>query len=404
MSRRTSLRIKEIKTPEDAKRVLKKLGVHQKGVSIMAPKAVFKCLEVKDLTPVEATFLKQGILSKGGDCALPMQTFTNQKGKVDAILMGTHYQLRELSSRLRDQPWQLKELPGMIDSVIKGYESKGYVLLKNDRKMMLGKRTRIMGIVNVTPDSFSDGGQFFGTKEAVSQGILLAKQGADILDIGGESTRPFSNPVSIDEELSRVIPVIKGICKKVKVPVSIDSYHPEVAEKAIRAGASIVNDINGLREKGMAELCARKKVPVVIMHMKGTPKTMQKEPVYKDCVGEVYDFLAQRAQVALDAGVKPERIVIDPGIGFGKRVEDNLVLLKKLGEFRSMGFPLLLGTSRKSFMGAISGTEVDSRLYGSLGSVAASVVNGADIVRVHDVKETRQTLQIVDAVRNVKEV
>jgi dihydropteroate synthase len=402
--KRTVVRVREIKRPEEAERAFKKLGVHSKGVSIMTPKAVFKCLEIKGLTPVEAGFLKQGILSKGGECALPMQTFkTNSKGQVDAILMGTHYQLRNLLQRLKDQPWGLKDLPGMINDAVKNYEARGYVLLKTGKKMTLGKRTRIMGVINVTPDSFSDEGKFFGTEEALKQGVMLAKQGADILDVGGESTRPFSDPVTIDEELKRVIPVIRKLSKKVKVPISIDSYHTEVVQKALKAGASIVNDVNGLRTKGMAELVARAKVPIVIMHMKGTPKTMQKKPRYSDCIGEIYDFLTEKTQAALDAGVKPERIIIDPGIGFGKRVEDNLVIIKRLGEFRSMGYPVLLGASRKSFIGALTGQEVDQRLHGSLGSVAAGVMNGADIVRVHDVLETKRTIEMVDHIRNVKE-
>jgi dihydropteroate synthase len=402
--KKTVVRVREIKGPEEAKRAFKKLGVHSKGVSIMTPKAVFKCLEIKGLTPVEAGFLKQGILSKGGECALPMKTFkTKSEGQVDAIMMGTHYQFRDLSQRLKDQPWGLKDLPGMINDAIKSYEAKGFVLLKSGKKMTLGKRTRIMGVINVTPDSFSDGGRFLGTEDAVKQGAILVKHGADILDVGGESTRPFSNPVSIDEELKRVIPVIKKLSKKVKVPISIDSYHTEVVQKALGAGASMVNDINGLRTKGMAELVAKAKVPIIIMHMKGTPKTMQKKPRYSDCIGEIYDFLSGMVQVALAAGVRPERIIIDPGIGFGKRVEDNLVIIKRLGEFRSMGFPVLLGPSRKSFIGTLTGLDVDQRLYGSLGSVAAGVINGADIVRVHDVLETKRTIEMLDHIRNVKE-
>jgi len=399
----TTVKIREMKSPEDAKQALKKLGVHPKGISIMAPKAIFKCMEIRGLTPVEAGFLKQGILSKGGECALPMQTFKSSRGQVDAILMGTHYQLKELSRRLKDQPWGLKELPDMINNAITGFEAKGYVLLKSGKKMTLGKRTRIMGVVNVTPDSFSDGGKFFKVEEAVAQGVLLARQGADLLDVGGESTRPGSDPVTRDQELKRVIPVIRQLSKKVRTPISVDTYHPEVAQKALKAGATIINDINGLRTKGMAELAAKAKVPIIIMHMKGTPKTMQKKPVYDDCVGEIYDFLSKRAQVALDAGVKPERIIIDPGIGFGKRVEDNLVIIKRLGEFRSLGFPLLLGISRKSFIGALTGLDVDDRLPGSLGSVAAGVMNGADIVRVHDVLETKRTIEMIDKIRNVKE-
>ena len=402
MGRIKCLRIRQLRTLHEARRALKKMGAHWQGVNIMAPKAIFKCIEIKGLTPLEATFLKQGILSKGGECALPMETFKGEATEVTALLMGTHYQLAEVCKKLRRQPFALKKIPQELDRALKGFSGSGHLLLKNGKKMQMGKKTRIMGIVNVTPDSFSDGGKFYDTKLAIEQGLLQVHQGADIIDIGGESTRPFAEPVSIDQEIARVIPVIKGIAGKVKIPISIDTYRPEVAKKAIRAGVTIVNDVFGLRSEGLAHVCAREKVPVVIMHMQGEPRNMQKDPKYADVVGEVFEFLKERSEVALEAGIRPERIVIDPGIGFGKTMQHNLLLMKNLAELRSLGYPVLLGPSRKSFIGHITKLPVDQRLNGTLGAVCACALNGADIIRVHDVLEARQALDIVDAIKGVK--
>ena len=402
MGRIKGLRIRQLRTQHEAEQALTKLGAHWQGVNIMAPKALFKCIEIRGLTPLEATFLKQGILSKGGECALPMETFRGEAKEVDAILMGTHYQLFELCKRLRKQPFALKRIPEELRRALKGFEGNCSLLLKSGKKLKFGKRTRIMGVVNVTPDSFSDGGRFFDPETAIEHGLLLASQGADVLDIGGESTRPFAQPVTIDQELSRVIPVIKGLASKVKVPISIDTYHPEVAKKAIKAGATIVNDVFGLRSKGMAQLCAKEKVPVVIMHMQGEPRNMQQDPSYVDVVGEVYDFLSAQSEAAIQAGVRPERIVIDPGIGFGKTLQHNLLLMKNVAELRSLGYPVLLGPSRKSFIAGVTKLPVDKRLYGTLGAVCTGALSGADMVRVHDVLEARQALDIVDAIKGVK--
>ncbi|MCL6642921.1 MAG: dihydropteroate synthase [Candidatus Bipolaricaulota bacterium] len=267
----------------------------------------------------------------------------------------------------------------------------------------LGKRTLVMGILNVTPDSFSDGGQFFALERAVEHARRLIAEGADILDIGGESSRPGAQPVPEEEELRRVVPVIRAIRQESAVPISIDTYKATVAEAALEAGADIVNDISALRfDPRMGEIIARARVPVVLMHMQGEPRTMQQNPVYTDVVREVKEFLAERIAFARAHGI--EKILVDPGIGFGKTVEHNIEILRRLGELRDLGCPILIGTSRKSFIGRLGSTTpeplpIHERLEGTIASTVIAVLNGAQIVRVHDVAPMKRALAIVDAVR-----
>ena len=256
-------------------------------------------------------------------------------------------------------------------------------------------RTLIMGILNVTPDSFSDGGKFLDTQKAVQQAHQMIKEGADIIDIGGESTKPGSDPVSSEEELKRVLPVIEAL-KDIKIPISIDSNKPDVVDTCLEAGASLVNDVTGLRNPEMIKVIAKHKVPVIIMHMLGDPKTMQNQPEYNDVVKEVKDYLSNQASIAKKAGIKD--IIIDVGIGFGKTVEHNLELIKRLDEFTDLEYPILIGPSRKSFIGKLTGKEVEDRLEGTLSAVAACVLNGANIVRVHDVKECKQVIIVAEAI------
>lgn len=256
-------------------------------------------------------------------------------------------------------------------------------------------RVLIMGILNVTPDSFSDGGRFLSPDAAVERALAMEKEGADIIDVGGESSRPGAEPVPVEEELRRVLPVLERLRGKLRIPISIDTTKAEVAEAALRAGASIVNDISALRfDPAMAPLVAKFGAGLVLMHMLGTPKTMQQAPHYEDVVTEVRDFLAERAQYAQSQGIPREAIAVDPGIGFGKTVEHNLELLRRLPELVELGFPVLVGPSRKSFIGAILGLGVEERLEGTLAACAVAVVRGADILRVHDVKEVRRAADL----------
>jgi len=262
----------------------------------------------------------------------------------------------------------------------------------------ISKRTYLMGILNVTPDSFSDGGRFFDQTDAVLHAFQMTKDGADVIDVGGESTRPGAESVPLEEELRRVVPVITKIRQKSRVPLSVDTYKSQVAKEALKAGADIVNDISGLHfDPKMADVIAEAGASVIVMHIKGTPKDMQINPHYSDVVKEVYDYLAGAVEIARKKGIK--QIMIDPGIGFGKTVEHNLELIGRLDEFHGIGVPVLVGVSRKSFIGKILETAVESRLEGTAAAVTASIMHGADFVRVHDVREMRRVALVADAIR-----
>lgn len=257
----------------------------------------------------------------------------------------------------------------------------------------LGGFPKIMGIVNVTPDSFSDGGQWYNAAHAIDHALELIEQGADLLDIGGESTRPGATPVSVDEELRRVIPVIERLAPRVSVPIAVDTMKAEVARQALKAGASIINDVSGFEfDKEMVNVAADSDCGVILMHMKGTPQTMQQEPVYEDVVSEVRDYLLSRVNVVEQAGISPERVVVDPGIGFGKTADHNLLLLKNVARFRDFARPVLIGHSRKRFLGRIIGRPVEERLAGTIGVSIAVAQQHADLLRVHDVAAVKDAL------------
>jgi len=269
------------------------------------------------------------------------------------------------------------------------------------RSLLRHDRSLIMGVINVTPDSFSDGGQFNDSSLAVEQALLLVEQGADVLDIGGESTRPGAEEVTVEQELKRVIPVIEALSAQTTVPISIDTYKPQVMRAAVDAGASMINDVNGLRAPGAIEVAATANVPVCIMHMQGQPQTMQAKPQYESVVAQVEAFFKQRVSTALDAGIKLNDIILDPGIGFGKTLKHNLELLKSVAQLReSTGCQMLIGVSRKSLIDMLLGRVVDQRLPASLGLAVQAILNGAKIVRVHDVRETYDAIRAVEAVCN----
>jgi dihydropteroate synthase len=257
-----------------------------------------------------------------------------------------------------------------------------------------------VGILNVTPDSFSDGGSYRTVQDAVDRAIRMVEEGADIIDVGGESTRPFAPPVTVGEERDRVVPVIKELVDHIKVPISVDTRHPEVASAAMDSGAAMVNDVYALREVGMDQLIVQRGATAVLMHMKGTPRDMQVSPEYCDVVGEVRAFLQGRIEHMMSLGCPKEALIIDPGIGFGKRVGDNLTILRDLHRLSDLGCPIMVGASRKSFIGAVLDARVDDRMEGSLSSAVIAVMNGASFVRVHDVIETRRALDILKAVRS----
>lgn len=258
---------------------------------------------------------------------------------------------------------------------------------------------KIMAVVNVTPDSFSDGGRLASTQQAIEFALQAVAQGADMLDIGGESTRPDAEPVSVDEELSRVIPVIEALAGQVDVPISIDTSKPEVMRAAVAAGATFINDVFALRREGALQAAADLGVPVCLMHMQGLPQTMQQDPYYDDVLVQVRQFLTERIFACEMSGILKKNIVIDPGFGFGKRLEDNLALLANLNYFTQLGVPVLAGVSRKSMIGLITGRALDQRVTGSAAAALMAVQNGARIIRVHDVAETKDALAVLAAVQ-----
>jgi dihydropteroate synthase len=263
----------------------------------------------------------------------------------------------------------------------------------------LGERPLIMGVLNITTDSFSDGGRFMDPEKALDQAYCMAESGADILDIGGESSRPGAESIPADEEIKRVVPVIKKAAKKIKIPISVDTVKSEVAERAFDAGASILNDISAMRmDENMAALVAGNNAYVILMHMRGTPADMQENTEYDDIIGEIYEFLNNSALKAIEKGISRDKIIVDPGIGFGKSAEGNFIILKNLDKFLELGYPVMVGASRKSFIGKALAVDTDQRLEGSIAAACYAVMNGADIVRVHDVIETRRAITIIEKI------
>nr|WP_253899636.1 dihydropteroate synthase [Corallococcus carmarthensis] len=320
----------------------------------------------------------------------------------EVLLSGSRQQFDRLISLARKSP-RTDGLARVLEEVLSPAPMPALTL--SGRRFEWGTRTYLMGVVNVTPDSFSDGGRFPDASSAVEHALKLVDAGADILDVGGESTRPGSLPVSVDEELSRILQVVEGIKRRSTVPISVDTMKAAVAKEALKAGAHLINDVTGFHsDPALAGVVAAAGAACCLMHTQGMPNTMQQAPQYADVVGEVMDYLEEGMFQATEAGIPRERILVDPGIGFGKTLEHNLFLLRRLEELRGLGQPLLVGTSRKSFLGRLTGGKgPQERLAATLGSVAAmAVLGGADVVRVHDVAEARDALAVADAIRGAR--
>ncbi len=389
----------KINSEEEAIVELKKTDVDPGGIQLMAPKMLGSCLKIRSLSLKSAHIIKQEMLSLGGDAALPREAMEFANDKVEVIVIGTLKQLRILCQKLKIQPFGLSETGEKLSHFIENYYSSPTSVECSRANLDFSRGPLIMGILNVTPDSFFDGGKYLKKDDAISRGLKLVEEGADIIDIGGESTRPGAIPVSEDEELRRVIPVIEELAKRTDVPISIDTYKSVVARTAIDAGAQIVNDISGLRfDEKMAQVVAEKNVPVVIMHIKGTPRDMQNAPYYQDVIQEILDYFEERINFALKMGISENKIIIDPGIGFGKRLEDNLRIIKHLGSFRIFGKPIMIGVSRKSFLGNILSLPPEERLEGTISATMLALFGGAKIVRVHDVKEIKRCIRIYNEI------
>jgi len=347
----------------------------------------------------DCIILKYRMLEAGGTLFFSESVVEKGAQFSDIILTGSRRQFRLLRESLQNEGFDLPTLGREILEVIEHYCRDSFVISYRGGSFTLTDRPLLVGVINVTPDSFSDGGDFFSPERAVEHGLTLAEEGADILDVGGESTRPGAQPVPVAEELRRAIPVISALSEKSSVPVSIDTYKAEVAVEAISAGARMVNDITGLfGHSAMAEVVAEHKVPVILMHIKSTPKDMQASPKYKDLISEIIRRLRQSLGRAKSCGIEFEKTIVDPGIGFGKTLEHNLEILARLDEFRSLGRPIMVGTSRKSFVGNILGTPPKERILGTAASSAIAIYKGAKLLRVHDVSETKQVLKVANAI------
>ncbi|MGC9554389.1 MAG: dihydropteroate synthase [Thermoplasmatota archaeon] len=383
------------------RRELEALDVEPAGIDIMAPKAENCCIRVHDVPPQDALILKQEMLSIGGEAAISRHALPPRSATGDVLVMGTRAQMERLAGKLTQQYRRTHHLGQALLAAMDNPHRRHVLPLTPP--LALGERTAVMGILNVTPDSFYDGGSYATPERAVERALDMAKQGADLIDVGGESTRPGARPVSAQVEMERVVPVIEALADRLDIPLSVDTSKAAVAEAALEAGADMVNDVTALGgDPEMAEVIRKHRVPVCLMHMQGTPQTMQNNPVYQDVMADIVSFLHQRAEYALSRGISPEQIVLDPGLGFGKRtgsgIEDNCTILARLTELKSLGYPVMVGASRKAFVGSLTGCDAGERLAGSLGAAALAVARGADILRVHDVAATRQMAQVVDCI------
>lgn len=393
------VRCLEITSFESSRAEMERIGVDPAGVRIMAPKQAHYNLKLEGLTPAQANILKQDMLSIGGEAAVARGAASCTVASTGAIVSGTQRQIEDLIGKLISQPMGLNAVAEGMRKAMANAGRSVYEVKGKKRPFTIGPSTLVMGILNVTPDSFSDGGRFLDPAMAVERALEMASEGADWIDVGGESTRPGAGPVEASEEIKRVVPVIAALAKEGLV-VSVDTMKAAVAEAAIDAGAAVLNDVSALSfDPKMAEVAARHGVPVILMHMRGTPKTMQLDTSYTDLISEVYGYLHERIEFAASRGIDPESVIIDPGLGFGKSVEGNFEILGRLREFKSLGRPVLVGPSRKSFIGKTLGsTDTGERLSGTLAACALASGSGAAIVRVHDVKEARRAVSVADAV------
>ncbi len=381
---------------------LKAIGVDERAFQLMEGKGVCYGILIDRCKFYHANVLKQEALSLGIDCAVQKDIITAKTKESDCLILGDVRRLYKLSEKLKNQDFEfLKNLgikmKGYMDEITKSE----FVFKFGDRELSLKNKFLIMGILNVTPDSFSDGGDYFDTDKALKRTEEMIEEGADIIDIGGESTRPFSDPVGLEEELNRVLPVVEAIKSEfLGVVLSVDTYKSKVAQEALDRGVEIVNDISGLDfDDKLIEVLANSNCGIIEMHIKGTPKNMQRDPYYDDVVSEINEKFGEILSKLRGAGVDENRVVLDPGIGFGKRFEHNLEILNNIEAFKVWGRPILIGTSKKSFIGGVLGIDnPKDRLFGTIASNVFAYTKGAHIFRVHDVKAHKEALKLAEAI------
>ena len=402
---RFGARVLEAETLAEIAREIERTESDPEGVGIMTRKGRIYPIRLSGVSLKAAPLLKQELLSVGGDAAHARGVADHSVESSPVVLLATWGQYRRLIPKLKRQPFRLKELADEVDRALRAYVGRGARAVRGaHRSLPVGDRPRVMGIVNVTPDSFSDGGNFLDPARAISAAEAMVTEGADLIDIGGESTRPRSIEVPPDVEWERIRPVLEGLRGRLSIPISVDTRHALVAERAIEAGADFVNDVEGLRSEAMRATVARTGAGVVVMHMRGTPATMQDHLEYADVRAEVFRALADATDEARRDGIAADRILVDPGLGFGKSAEQSLDLLVHAGEFRCLGYPVVIGASRKSFLGAVLDNAGPlERFEAGLAAAVIAAERGVALVRTHDVRPTVLALRLVAAARTLAE-
>ena len=390
-----SLRLLSANQPDVVWKEMNRIGVSPEGLDLMIGKGEFLIVKVANISAPAANILKQEMLAKGGEVALGKEMAYLRSEEGEAIIMGTRTQYRRLLELLPRQPFGLAALAQDLNRLLETLEEGPPPLTIKNQRFEWGKRTYIMGIINITPDSFSGDGLLAQDRmltKVLQQAEAFLEAGADFLDIGGQSTRPGYTQVSTEEEKRRVLPVLETLAKKFPLPLSVDTYKPAVAKAALAAGADLINDIWGLQnDPAMVQIAAAAQAPVIVMHNKTTPE-------YTDLMGDVASFLQNSIDLAVAHGLPREKIIIDPGIGFGKTPEQNLTVLNRLDELKALGAPILLGTSRKSVIGHVLDLPVEQRVEGTAATVAVGITRGAHIIRVHDVKAMVRVARMTDAI------
>ena len=397
-----------LENKEEARKIMSSVGVSAEGLRILSPKTIHAAFKIEGIKSWEANIIKQQLLSLGSDAALERKALIKNI-KTSILIFGNLSQLKKLSEKLKDQPFTLKEVSQSISAYLDSLGQKEFIFEARGKVLKI-KKPIICGIINVTEDSFSGDGlmdkgqnsKLKVQKLALEKAEEMVKAGARIIDVGGESTRPFSSPIKAGDEIKKVVLVLKVLRKEFKkVFLSVDTYKYPVAKAAVSEGVDIINDITALgNSPQMESLIRRYKLGCILMHMKGKPQTMQVSPSYKDVTAEIIDFFKERLKFCYKKGIKKSQILIDPGIGFGKRIEDNVKIINELYKFKILGLPIFLGLSRKSFIGKILNAGTKDCLVGTIAASMISLTNGANVLRVHDVRETAQAIKVASKITN----